>query len=443
MRSRGDAPGARVVRRILIENSYSWFNKGDAAIVLGTVEAFRRLIPDLHVTIVSMTPDSDRPRFAASGIAVVGGPAGMLYDGSRPQWRRVLGFLTSMGVSLGIAAAYRFTGRVRADRASPEVREYAAAIAASDLVVSCGGGFWSDNSRKALYTHLLRVLVPLLFGKQVVCPGVSLGPFYSRRTARLTGVVLNRTKQVVMREVESVPVARRMGMRPSVVRRGADMAFALPVRIAAPSSADQTRAGRRVRLGVTARRWIFPGSGDAAEAQRTYERELAAALDKLVQVLDADIVLLPQVIGPEDDDDRIVERRLLQRMGRADRATLVDEDLSPGEMVQLMASLDLMLATRFHSAIFSMLAGVPVVAISYEQKTTGIMTQMGLSEWTIPIESVTAKQLVSLVERLLADREAVAARIAAAVAQERADALESIAACLAAAGFAPSGVGSG
>jgi colanic acid/amylovoran biosynthesis protein len=44
---------------------------------------------------------------------------------------------------------------------------------------------------------------------------------------------------------------------------------------------------------------------------------------------------------------------------------------------------------------------VPSVAIAYEHKTTGIMHDLGLQKWVVPIEGVATADMRGLVDRLV------------------------------------------
>jgi colanic acid/amylovoran biosynthesis protein len=61
--------------------------------------------------------------------------------------------------------------------------------------------------------------------------------------------------------------------------------------------------------------------------------------------------------------------------------------------------------TRFHSVIFGLTSFVPALAIQYEHKTLGIMRQLGLEKWVIPIEQVTGQYLISLFDELIKSRD--------------------------------------
>jgi colanic acid/amylovoran biosynthesis protein len=411
--------------RVTILNTYSWYNKGDAAIVLGTVQAIRQTRPDAQFTVVSMTPEIDRLPFAGHDIQVISGPFGFIYDDGPLAVRGAAFVVHAFALLLGVLLV-RMRGIVPGGMLPARTRELVRSIAEADLIVSVGGGFWSDNARRALYIHLFQVVCALIARGRVVCLGVSLGPFRSRWRMRLVGKVLDRTVAVVLREEESLPVARAMGIGERRVHLGGDMAFGL----AAAVGRVGARPTGRLRIGVTARSWIFPNSDDPRQAQAAYERILAAAIDGLIERYDADICFLPQVIGPAADDDRIVQRRIMGLLRHAEHATLLERDLTPVELVSVIGGLDMVLATRFHSAIFTMLAHVPVVAIAYEHKTTGIMDSMGLRRWAIPIEQISVEELLRLCAAIQDERDAVAQHLERAVADMHRRANTSAALCI-------------
>lgn len=427
--------------RIIILNTYSWYNKGDAAIVLGTVEAIRAAAPGAEITLVSLTPDVDRAHYAVYDVRVVSGPFAHVYQGMGGRLGRIARFLVgTVAVLAGALVCGTFGPRTAYRLPLPaEAREVVAQLAASDFAVSCGGGFWQDSHGRGVYLHVVQVLSALWAGLPVVGLGQSVGPFRSRWRRWVVGRVLARMDALVVREAESLPTVRAMRIPSARVHRGADMAFVLHAPGAGPGAARTRRAsptpqreerpaGNRLRIGVTARAWVFPNSADPAAAQRRYEQALAGTLNTLMARYEAEVVFLPQVIGPAGDDDLVVERRIAGLLSDPERVTVVAVDLAPQELIAFIqeAALDVLLAMRFHSAIFAMVAGVPVVGIAYEHKTTGIMNQMGLGEWAVPVEEATEAKLTQLMIDLIAARTKITPRLQSGVSKMRALAMQSV-----------------
>jgi colanic acid/amylovoran biosynthesis protein len=78
----------------------------------------------------------------------------------------------------------------------------------------------------------------------------------------------------------------------------------------------------------------------------------------------------------------------------------------------MYGGLDLLVGTRFHSVIFAMTASVPVLAIEYEHKTSGIMKDLGLDEWVHDITTVDGDTLTAALRRLFARRAEIIAQLA-------------------------------
>ena len=138
-------------------------------------------------------------------------------------------------------------------------------------------------------------------------------------------------------------------------------------------------------MGVTVRRW-FRRQAD----QLRYEEVLAAFVDWLIGDENAQVVFVPQVTYA-------LGRRRRSRRGPAHRGspaaaraapTCVEAELRPGEIKGLCGQMTYFVGTRMHSNIFALSMGVPVLAIGYLPKTSGLMEQLGLGEWTVPIDSL-------------------------------------------------------
>ena len=56
--------------KITITNAYTWYNKGDAGILLGTIEALKKIYygKNLEINILSFTPEEDRKRYCTDNI---------------------------------------------------------------------------------------------------------------------------------------------------------------------------------------------------------------------------------------------------------------------------------------------------------------------------------------------------------------------------------------
>jgi colanic acid/amylovoran biosynthesis protein len=99
---------------------------------------------------------------------------------------------------------------------------------------------------------------------------------------------------------------------------------------------------------------------------------------------------------------------LMKRLQGIVDVHLVEEDLSPMQLKSLIALADLQVGGRYHSVVAALSSGVPAISLSWHPKYTDLMRAYGMEDFVIAdTDTVPA----NLIDKLLANREAAAARI--------------------------------
>ncbi|MEU6403053.1 polysaccharide pyruvyl transferase family protein [Streptomyces sp. NPDC046985] len=382
---------------IVVINAYVRENAGDAALLSVCLRHVHDAFPGADTVIAGMEDAAVHPAF--EGVPNIGSIRRHVADGTVTLPRRLLRKALAGLVGAGAVMLPAPLARVLLRTLPAEARREADAVMRADLVVSMGGGYVLARPGLDGYQNVFFVLLPALLAQKAGVPVVwapqSFGPFPAALQRRLVGRVMRRSAAVLAREDVSVGELLACGVPADRVERAVDAGFAFQ---------PERRTDWRSRLGVgpderlvgvTARRWLAPA------AQERYERELARTLDA-VQATGARVVLIPQVSTDYlGDDDRVCERRIAGYC--ATRPLMVDEVVDYRDLKGLYDECALLIGTRFHSVIFSLTSGVPCVAIEYEHKTRGIMADLDLGAWVLPIADVTHDRLWTLVEPLLKD----------------------------------------
>ena len=140
----------------------------------------------------------------------------------------------------------------------------------------------------------------------------------------------------------------------------------------------------------------------------TYERYLESLAVFVGWLLDHeyDVKLL---LGDADtmvvDDLRAVLRERL--------ASNIDERVtdhpigSIHELLSQLSATDLVVATRFHNVLMSLLLNKPVIAISFHHKCSSLMSEMGLSEYCHDINQMNADTLIEQFQALVRNADDV------------------------------------
>lgn len=326
------APRPSGPRRVLVTDSFSSSNRGDAAILNGVLHDITREDPGAEVTVVSHFPEV----------------ANHFHPG-----------LTVMGDGDPVALARQ--------------------LVHTDAVVSCGGSFLNDTyaldlpGRLALYHAANRAELPVVFYAQ------SMGPFRTPLARLGARTVLREASWILARDPETADIVRDLGVD-SPVDVGVDAAV-MGIEEPVPAEAHPV-------LGVTVRDWYFPDSPDPAVAQEAYEREVAAALDAWVRETSGRVVFFSNCtdFGGYRHDDRVCARRIAGRMA-ADTVEVDEVGDRPFDALRArIGGCDFFLATRMHSLVFATTAGVPSYGIAYERKTPGWFDNLGLEGLHVDIE---------------------------------------------------------
>jgi polysaccharide pyruvyl transferase WcaK-like protein len=260
-------------------------------------------------------------------------------------------------------------------------------------------------------------LMARLRGSRVVFISVGAGPVDGRLGRLLLKCVRSLAEYRSYRDVPSREVVEGRGIRTSDDRIYPDLVFGLSARLL-PTAAD--REGRPVvGLGLME---YFAKYSVANPMHDTYERYLESLAVFVGWLLDHeyDVKLL---VGDSDADACVVDN--LRAVLRERLASNVDERVthhaidSLHELLSQLSATDVVVATRFHNVLMSLLLSKPVIAISFHHKCSWLMRDMGLSEYCQDINRINAEALIAKFEALVQHGDEIARMIAQRIDEAR------------------------
>lgn len=377
---------------VLILNACSTLNRGDAAIVLGQIHLLQKIRPGVRIALTSKTPGLDRAFYDPLGVEVLP-PLTPALSSYRGAGRCLLAVGHSL---LTIGDRQRLIRAVRR----------------SDLVLSCGGGyFYSYRSflpgttfwQNVVHAYLAAALhKPLIFLPQ------SFGPFASALARRGVRHLLQRTSvlHVFAREEVSHRLLQGMLGQPMEAKISLcpDMAFYLagdgPAaghQGAAPDLAQPT-------LVMNLREWAFPGARDPASRREGYMQAMVAVAHHFVRRHRGQVVVVPQALGPDPaEDDRGICQEFCRRARNLPAAAQAVHYREPATnslagYLALLSRASILVGTRLHSCILALLSGVPAVSVGYQYKSQGTLDLLGLGHLNLDIHDLATDDLLARVE---------------------------------------------
>lgn len=84
---------------------------------------------------------------------------------------------------------------------------------------------------------------------------------------------------------------------------------------------------------------------------------------------------------------------------------------SSQDMLDTIASADLVIAMRLHAVVMATAMGIPTVAVAYMPKVADYMASIGQSDFCADVPDVTAAWLRARVEHAVAHHEALSAEL--------------------------------
>lgn len=160
------------------------------------------------------------------------------------------------------------------------------------------------------------------------------------------------------------------------------------------------------KVGITVRPYRFDGHSNPQEAYRNY---INSFIEFIKYLLDSNYypVLIAQTMGPSyNEDDNEAIKLISADFPSREIGIVSDMNLNAKEIKKIYSCMDYVVGTRFHSVIFSLSSKVPSIAISYGgNKGKGIMKELELSDYEIPIEEMNLETLIEMFEKMHLNKE--------------------------------------
>lgn len=341
--------------RVAIAGSYGNFNLGDEAILQVIVSELRKSLP-VHITI--LTRDAEETfRLQAVDRAVKFG------DLSRPE-------------------------------AAEFLREL-------DLFILGGGGILYDQDAEL---YLRETMIASELGVPVMVYGISAGPLERRESRVKAAQALGKAAAITVRDQHTRLLLEEIGVRREIE------VTADPAVLLEPAPLDMKDILRAEALDPKAVlialsvRELGPAAPDVDIEH--YHRLVANAADFMVDRYGAEVVFFPLERRALDVQQ---SHGVIARMSRAQHATVLKGEYSPGQLVSLLRHFQFAAGMRLHFLLFSALAEVPFVALPYAAKVTGFLEDLKLD--APALERISAGQFIASVDQAWNRREELRARV--------------------------------
>lgn len=262
--------------------------------------------------------------------------------------------------------------------------EFADSIAAMDALVVSGGGNLNSRYGWLLYERAAAVRAAEHAGVPVYVTGQSLGPVLNPEDAQVLERMLRTAHSVTVRERSSLAWCRERGIDARLsVDDATDYLAASPARTL--HYAEGVSAGQA--LDELPERYVCVTVNECTEQQA---QQIARLLDGMWREHGYAPVFLSHFGDPQDptSGDIQAHQRIAEQLSPSTPATLLPI-LHADQSVTVHRGAAFTLTSRYHPAVFSAAAGIPVLALVpdafTQMRVGGALNLYGLGKFTLPL----------------------------------------------------------
>ena len=295
---------------------YGYKNSGDEAILKSTLDAFRKIDPELTFLVFSKKPRETKKLYSVDSV-------------NRFNLFKVVSILKK-----------------------------------SRLFLAGGGSLIQDNtSTRSIWYYLTVLRMAKRLGTKTMLFANGIGPIKRSFNRRFAGKVLNELQAISLRDAASFNEIKALGINKPEIYVSSDPAVLL-------EAPDENKVDLLIKMeniptekpliGFSIRKWANSGYVDI----------IAEIADYCVEKYNSHPVFIPMQY-PMDFD---ISQAIASKMKHA--SSIVTNMYSPDIILGLTARLKLMVGMRLHSIIYAATQCIPLIGLVYEPKVEAFLKEI-------------------------------------------------------------------
>lgn len=285
-----------------------------------------------------------------------------------------------------------------------KVRVMINSIKDADVIFSCGGGNFYSNTFLAsdLILNLLTIIFAGIKNKPIVMLPQSFGPFKHKYHRLLVKLSLSFVKSILVREPVSYDLLKDLNIPNEKIRLTPDLALGLTVKKLEQSVTMDPCTHVKIGFTIIDRERQFSGF----HHQNEYTDVIVRTIKQLLLDEQTSVFLFVQSYGPsEDQDDNIITTRIYQEfLDSKERVFLLNNYSKYDEILDDLSHMDILIASRMHTAIFGLINLTPTILIGYQPKAKGLYTMLGIETFYLSINNLNPNSLLEKINKINQDK---------------------------------------
>jgi len=311
--------------KVVISGFYGFHNIGDEAILMTLTQKLKKMHPGIEITVLSNSPEETKAKFDIDAV----------------------------------------------DRNN--LREIFKVIGKCDTLISGGGSLLQDvTSARSIHYYLGIIKIGLLLRKKIILISHGVGPIIRKKNKKRVKRILNKVEGISVRDEKSYELLKTIGVDMERVYLSSDPVVSM--------GKCDVKSGRAVI--------------DTLEVKDGSRRNIAIAIrqkDFREEVIQKELIRLANTLALEYNVFFLPFYYKNDTKIHSDIHNLVDTHVyfvtnkyNSTTFMSLVQNMDVLIGSRLHSLIFSLVAEVPFVGVSYDPKIENFLETIG----KIPVCSI-------------------------------------------------------
>lgn len=253
-----------------------------------------------------------------------------------------------------------------------------------DLLIIGGGGILMDFYRREAHLYSTYALMAKHAKVPYIVYGCGAGPLDTITGRLMIRLMCKHAFNISVRDPESKDLLEKIGVKKEIKVIG-DPAFTLYSPKDSYSNEPKEVAVSCVPM-YNANYWPF---GDV-DKYESYTTGMAKNLDHLIEKEHVNITFF----ATKYPQDVYVTKDIQKKMKHQSKTKIIDENLKPMKLIDVVSKYDAVIGTRLHSLIIATCSATPVIAISYHPKVTNFMRLTGNEKRCLTIEDIQKDEMI-------------------------------------------------
>lgn len=250
-----------------------------------------------------------------------------------------------------------------------------------DLLLIGGGGILQDLYKNNPFVYGMYGLLVRMTKVPAAIFGPGVGPVKTSIGQWFIKMIANSAKVITVRDPESKQLLQSIGVQ-KPIHVIMDPAFYVPFK------EEQKKNDKPLKIGVTAITY-FHSSYWPTHDEAKYGAYIKGMADNLDRILEKEPDAEIEFFATKHPYDTNTTKDIRELMKHKERTAVCDRMLTHREIIGLCAEQDLVIGSRLHSLILSIVAKTPVIAVGYHDKVMDVMEAVGCKDYTLTINQVS------------------------------------------------------